>query len=347
MRLRVDLRSDTVTAPSTAMRRAMAEAEVGDAWYGDDPSVLALEEAAAAATGHEAGWFVATGTMANQIALRLGFEGVGHLVAAERRSHVATVEVMTSASFAGIAYRVGDSPEGWMTAELASTLLEPDTFYKVEVVDVLSVENTAMAAGGRVMPSSVMSEIASVARSAGARLHLDGARIFNAAAATGEPVTAWTRHTDTMMFCLSKGLGAPVGSVLCGPASMLDEVRRLWILYGGAWRQAGVLAAAGLIGLKEGPGRLVEDHARARILAAGIADAVPGSVEPADVETNIVFVDTEGLGLRPVEAIDRLKVLGVGATHAGGRVRMVTHLDIDDEAIQIAIDAWRTLSKEA
>jgi threonine aldolase len=343
---RVDLRSDTVTKPSAAMRRAMADAEVGDAWYGDDPTVARLQEAAAEITGKEASLFVATGTMANQIGLRLHFQGVGHLIAAERRSHVATVEVMTSAALAGIAYRMGDSPKGWVTAELAEELLGVDTFYRVEVVDLLAVENTAMAAGGRVMPSAEMAAIASLAERAGAKIHMDGARIFNAAAATGQPVSAWAQHADTVMFCLSKGLGAPVGSLICGPTSMVAEARRLWILYGGAWRQAGVIAAAGLVALRDGPGRLEEDHARARALAAGVADALPGSTEPEEVETNIVFVDTESLGLPTLEAIERLAALGVGATHAGGKVRMVTHVDVDDDGLDAALDAWRTIAKE-
>jgi len=341
---RIDLRSDTVTRPSPAMRRAMAEAEVGDDWYGDDPTVNRLQERAAEITGTEAAVFVPTGTMANQIGLRLHWHGNGHLVAAEATAHVATTEVMTSAVLSGIAYRTVVAPNGWLTAELAERLLEPDTYYDVEVVDLLAVENTAGAAGGTVMPVEEMRRIRKVAERAGIPLHLDGARIFNAAAAAGAEVTEWTRESDTVMFCVSKGLGAPIGSLLCGPSEAIREARRLKILYGGGWRQAGVVAAAGLVALEEGPGRLREDHARARRLAEGLAEAFPGSVEPGRVETNMVFVDTSVLGLEAIEAARRLKAEGVGCTPVPPRVRMVTHVGISDRDVEEALAAWRRVA---
>jgi threonine aldolase len=344
---RVDLRSDTVTAPSEAMRRAMAEAEVGDDWYGDDPTVNRLQERAAEALGKEAGAFVPTGTMANQIGLRLHFKGPGHLVAAAAGLHVTSVEVMTAAALAGIAYRTVDAgSRGWIDAEQAARLLEPDEFYDVEVVDLLAVENTVGGAGGRVMPLEELRAVRKVADDAGVPVHLDGARIFNAAAASGVDAAEMAAEADTVMFCLSKGLGAPIGSVLCGPADLAREARRLKILYGGAWRQAGIVAAAGLIALEEGPQRLHEDHACARRLAEGVAELLPGSVDLERVETNMVFVDTEAVGLALLEAIDRLAALDVGVTHSGGKVRMVTHLDVDDAGIGIALDAWRALAAE-
>jgi len=209
-RFQVDLRSDTVSTPSPAMRRAMADAEVGDAWYGDDPTVNRLQERAAELTGMESALYVATGTMANQIGVRLQANGAGHLVAAEERSHVATVEMMTSAVLAGIAYRTGtDSPKGYMTAELARRLLEPDEAFDVEVVDLLAVENTVGGYGGTIYPVDELRKVRQIAMDAGVPVHLDGARIWNASTATGLPVTEWTSHVDTMMFCLSKGLGAP------------------------------------------------------------------------------------------------------------------------------------------
>jgi threonine aldolase len=342
--LRVDLRSDTVTSPSPAMRRAMADADVGDAWYGDDPTVNRLQERAAEVTGTEAALLVATGTMANQIGLALHVRGDGHLVASQPHAHVATVEVATSAALSGIAFRTAPGhSRGWMTAEAARHLLEPDTAYDVEVVDLLAVENTVGAAAGSVMPAEEMRAIRKVADDAAIPIHLDGARIFNAAAAADTDVTEWTREVDTMMFCLSKGLGAPIGSVLCGPAEMMREARRLWILFGGAWRQAGMLAAAGLVALEEGPGRLPEDHARARRLADAMAELIPGSVDPSATETNMVFVDTERAGLSALEAIERLRVLGVGTTFIAGKVRMVTHVDVDDEGIALALDAWASV----
>ena len=343
-RFRVDLRSDTVSTPSPAMRRAMADAEVGDAWYGDDPTVNRLQERAAELTGKEAALYVATGTMANQIGVRLHANGAGHLVAAEQRAHVATVEMMTRAVLAGIAYRTGtDSPRGYMTAELARRLLEPDEAFDVEVVDLLAVENSVGGYGGTVLPVEELRKVRQIATEAGVPIHMDGARIWNAAAAAGVPVTDWTTQVDTVMFCLSKGLGAPVGSVVCGPADQMREARRIWILYGGAWRQAGIIAAAGLVALEDGRERIPEDHARARRLAEALAEIAPGAVDPDMVETNMVFVHTEAVGLEPLDAIGRLAALGVGAVPVPGAVRMVTHVDVDDDGIATAIDAWRSV----
>src|SRR4051812_2858483 len=255
-RFRVDLRSDTVSTPSEAMRAAMASAEVGDAWYGDDPTVNQLQDRAAGLTGMEAALYVATGTMANQIGLRLHAGGQGHLVAAESSAHIATTEVMTSAVLAGIAYRTGhDHPHGYMTADLAERLLEPDDYFDVEVVDALGVENTVGAYGGTILPSAELGAIRELTDRAGVGVHLDGARVWNAVAATGEDVRAWTGQVDTMMFCLSKGLGAPIGSVLCGPAELIREARRIWILYGGARGPAGVLGAPGPPAPGTRPGR--------------------------------------------------------------------------------------------
>jgi threonine aldolase len=347
-RFRVDLRSDTVSTPSPAMRRAMADAEVGDAWYGDDPTVNRLQERAAELTGKEAALYVATGTMANQIGVRLHTNGAGHLVAAEQRAHVATVEMMTSAVLAGIAYRTGsDSPKGYMTADLARRLLEPDEAFDVEVVDLLAVENSVGGYGGTVLPVEELRKVRQIASEAGIPIHMDGARIWNAAAAAGVPVTEWTTQVDTVMFCLSKGLGAPVGSLVCGPADQIREARRIWILYGGAWRQAGIVAAAGLVALDEGRERIPEDHARARRLAAALAEIAPGAVDPDMVETNMVFVHTEVVGLDPLDAIGRLSALGVGAVPVPGAVRMVTHVDVDDDGIATAIDAWRSVVASA
>jgi threonine aldolase len=329
------------------MRRAMAQAEVGDAWYGEDPTVNRLQERAAELTGKEAALYVATGTMANQIGLRLHVTGAGHLVACETGAHVATTEVMTSAVLSGIAYRTGKgSPKGFMTAELAADLLEADSYFDVEMVDLLSVENTVGSHGGTVLPAGEMHAIGRVAEDAGVPVHLDGARIWNAVAATGTDVTEWTSRADTVMFCLSKGLGAPVGSVLCGPADAIREARRIWILFGGAWRQAGIMAAAGLVALEEGRSRLVEDHSRARRLAEAVAEILPGSVDLSLVETNMVFVNTEAVGLGVLDSLERLAALGVGAVPISGAVRMVTHVNVDDEGIGHAIDAWRTLAVE-
>ena len=324
------------------MRKAMAEAEVGDDWFGDDPTVNRLQDRAAEITGKEAALFVPTGTMANQIALRLQFSGPGHLVVAEGVSHVASTEVMSSAVLSGIAFRAirGDD-RGRVSAEQVRTALEPDEPYDVEVVDLVCLENTSGHAGGTVMDIDDIRAISKVADEAGVAVHLDGARIFNASAASGVDVAEYAAETDTLMFCVSKGLGAPVGSLLCGSAEAMREGRRIKILYGGAWRQAGVLAAAGLIALEEGPKRLSEDHERASRLASGVAELAPAALDPASVETNMVFVDTEAVGMTPLEAAHRLEREGVGVSNVSGKVRMVTHLDIGDDDIDVAIAAWR------
>ncbi|MGZ4126036.1 MAG: threonine aldolase family protein [Actinomycetota bacterium] len=341
-RFRVDLRSDTVTTPSPAMRRAMAEAEVGDDWYGDDPTVNRLQERAAEITGKEAALYVPTGTMANQIGLRLHFRGTGHLVVAEADAHVATTEVMTSAVLSGIAYRTmrGDA-RGQVSADQVAEALEPDEYYDVEMIDLLAVENTHGATGGNVMAIEDLRAYRKLAQDRGVPMHLDGARIFNAGVAGGVDVSEYCAEVDTMMFCVSKGLGAPIGSLLCGPAALMPEARRIKILVGGAWRQAGIMAAAGLIALDEGPKRLHEDHDRARRLAEAVAEIVPGSLDPASVETNMVFVDTEPAGMSALEAVRRLTGVGVGATISGRKVRMVTHVDVSDEGVETAIAAWR------
>jgi len=344
----VDLRSDTVTTPSPGMRKAMAEAEVGDDWFGDDPTVNRLQDRAAEVTGKEAALYVPTGTMANQIALRLHFRGSGHLVVAESRAHVTTTEVMSAAALSGMAFKaIAGDDRGQITADQVRDALEPDEPYDVEVVDLVSVENTHGHAGGNVLSIEDLRAIRKVAQEAGLPVHMDGARIFNAAVASGIDVAEFCAEVDTMMFCVSKGLGAPIGSLVCGPAEMVREARRLKILFGGAWRQAGVVAAAGLVALDEGPKRLHEDHARARRLAEGVAQALPGSLDPAAVETNMVYADTEAVGMEPLVAIARLKDEGVGATFVSGKVRMVTHVDITDEGIQTAIAAWGTVAAAA
>ncbi len=263
-------------------------------------------------------------------------------------AHVATTEVMTSSVLSGISFRTLDpGPRGWIDAEQARGLLEPDTYYDVELVDLLAVENTAGGAGGRVMPVAEMRAVRKVAEEAGVPVHLDGARLFNAAAAEGVDAAEYAREADTVMFCVSKGLGAPIGSLLCGPAALMPEARRLQILFGGAWRQAGITAAAGLVALEEGPGRLHDDHARARALAEGLADRLPGTIDLDQVATNMVLADTGAVGVPVLDAVERLETLGVGVTHTGDRVRMVTHVDVDDDGIAAALAAWATIATDA
>jgi threonine aldolase len=342
VRYRVDLRSDTVTTPSEAMRRAMAAAEVGDDWYGDDPTVNRLQDRAAELTGKDAALYVPTGTMANQIGLRLHVAGAGHLVLCERRSHVASTEMMTSAVLSGVSYRAVDAGPRGLTADDVAAGLHPDAYFDVEMVDLISLENTLGGYAGAIAPVEEFRAIRKVAESEGVPVHLDGARIFNASAATGVPVADYASEADTLMFCVSKGLGAPIGSLLCGPADLMPEARRLKILFGGAWRQAGIMAAAGLVALEEGPERLSLDHERARRLVEGIAELAPLAVDPDAVETNMVFADVTSLGLDAMEAIELLGREGLGVTPIGPAVlRMVTHVDVDDAAIDVALGAWR------
>lgn len=329
------------------MRKAMAEAEVGDDWFGDDATVNRLQERAADVTAKEAALYVPTGTMANQIGLRLHATGSGHLVAATKGAHVASTEMMTSAVLSGITYRSGDTgSKGWMTADLARELVEAEDPYDVEAIDLLAVENTMGHAGGTVMPVEELRAIRKVADDNGLPIHLDGARIFNAAVAAGVDVSEYTREADTLMFCVSKGLGAPIGSLVCGSREHIREARRLKILFGGAWRQAGIMAAAGLIALEDGPKRLHEDHERARRLAVGVAELLPGSIDPETVETNMVYINTGAVGLAPIDAIERLRDVGVGATFVSGKVRMVTHVDVDDDGLALALDAWRSVATD-
>ena len=335
----VDLRSDTVTRPSPAMRRAMALAEVGDDWYGDDPTVNRLQERAAELTGKEAALYVATGTMANQIALHVFARG-GRLVVCEAASHVATTELASSAVMSGVAFAGIAAPGHRLTAELVGEALRPDP-YDVDVVDLLTVENTHQVGGGIVMEPDELRGIRKAAEEAGVPVYMDGARLFNASVASGIPVCELAGEVDAVMFALSKGPGAPIGSILCGSREFIREARRVRILFGGAWRQAGVMAAAGLVALEEGRGRLQEDHANARRLAEGLAEMAPGLVDPASVETNIVFVDTDVGGLDAWDVLTRLREEGVLANVVAGRIRLVTHLDVTGDAIDRALAGWR------
>jgi threonine aldolase len=321
------------------MREAMARAEVGDDVYGEDPTVHRLEARVAEITGKEAALYVTTGTMANEIALHI-FVRSGHLVVCEATSHVAGVEVTSAAAMSGIAFAGIAAPRGQLTPDLVTAALEPDP-YDVHVIDLLTLENTHQVGGGSVMPVDEMRAIRKVAAEAGIPLYLDGARIFNACVASGADVADYAGEADALMFSLSKGLGAPIGSVLCGSNELIDEARRLKVLFGGAWRQAGVMAAAGLIALEEGPKRLHEDHANARRLAEGVADVLAGTLDPSAVETNIVFVDVEHAGLRAWDVIERLKSEGVLATFVAGKVRMLTHVDISETDVDAAMAAWR------
>jgi threonine aldolase len=341
----IDLRSDTVSAPTERMRRAMANAEVGDDWFGDDPTVNRLQERVAELTGKQASIYLASGTLCNQIAIH-AFVRSGHFVVSEASSYTCVMEERSAAALSGIAFRrVAARSHGVLAPDQVADALQPDP-YDLGVVDLVAVENTHQLGGGSVMPVHTLAEIAETCAARHVPLYLDGARIFNACAVAGATLLDYATHADALMVSLSKGLGAPVGSVLAGDAEFIAEARRLKILFGGAWRQAGILAAAGLIALDEGPGRLVEDHQNARRLAAGIAEILPGSVDPDDVPTNVVFVDVAGTGWDPQEWVARLEAEGILATTVPGRVRMLTHRDVDGVDIDAAVMAWRRVATD-
>jgi threonine aldolase len=344
MDARIDLRSDTVSKPSDRMRRAMATADVGDDWYGDDPTVNLLQDRAAELTDKQAAIYLPTGTLCNQVALH-AYVRSGHLAVCEASAHVGGTEAGSAAVLSGISFRyLPAAGRGLVTGGQVAAALAPDP-YDVSVVELVAIENTHQVGGGSVQPVADVAEIAASCSAASVPLYLDGARIFNACAVAGVPVADYARHVSSMMFCLSKGLGAPIGSVLVGDLDFIREARRLKILFGAAWRQAGIMAAAGLVALTEGPGRLHEDHANAQTLASGLADLLPGSVSPAAVETNIVFADVSGTGRDAGQWREMLASEGVLVTIVGGRVRMLTHVGVTAADISAALDAWRRAAK--
>lgn len=339
MDARIDLRSDTVSKPSDRMRQAMAAAEVGDDWYGDDPTVNRLQDFAAELTGKEAAIYLPTGTMCNQIALH-AFVRSGHFAVCEASAHAGRTEVNSAAALSGVAFHYLAAPSrGLLTAGQVAAAVRPDP-YDVAVADLVMLENTHQVGGGSVLSVGAVADIAAACAQAGVPLYLDGARIFNACAVAGVPVADYAVNVTAMMFCLSKGLGAPIGSMLAGDREFIREARRLKILFGGAWRQAGIMAAAGLIALTEGPDRLHEDHENAQMLAEGVAEVLPGSVNTADIETNIVFADVSGTRHSAAEWRDLLAAEGVLVTIIGGRVRMLTHVGVSARDIEAAIAAW-------
>jgi len=322
------LRSDTVTKPTKAMRLAMAEAEVGDDVYGEDPTVNKLEARAAAVFGREAAIFVPTGSMGNLIAARIHTQH-GQEVICESRAHILDWEMAQVAAYCGCLARTVVAERGILTWDLIKAAIGPKIYYRAQT-GLIWLENSHNIAGGTVTPLPVFEEIWAGAKAAGLPAHLDGARVFNAAVALGIDVAALTSGFDTVMFCLSKGLGAPVGSMLVSSKENIAKARVFRKALGGGMRQAGVLAAAGLIALEEGPKRLHEDHANARLLAEVLADAPGVEIDLAGVETNIViFRLTDGDA--PAFCAE-LKQKGVIASALGpDSVRFVTHCDVSRE----------------
>jgi threonine aldolase len=332
----IDLRSDTVTKPTPAMRRAMAEAEVGDDVYREDPTVNRLEQRAAEIFSKEAALFVPTGTMGNQIAIRLHTQH-GQEVICERRAHIVDWEMAMASAFSGCQLRQVEGQRGVLLWDEIEAAIAPSIYYRAQT-GLITLENTHNMAGGTVTPLEVLAEVWANAAERGIPLHMDGARIFNAAAALGTTVADLSRGFSTVMFCLSKGLCAPAGSVLVGSRALVERGRSIRKMLGGGMRQAGVLAAAGLIALEEMPGRLSEDHTNARWMAERIAQLPGCSIDLETVQTNIVI-------FRPVkkaaaDVVTALKSKDILSGTAGpSEVRFVTHRDVDRPACERAIDA--------
>jgi threonine aldolase len=323
----VDLRSDTVTRPSPAMRAAMAEAIVGDDVYGEDPTVTELEQRVAALLGHEAALFVPSGSLGNQLGVRLLVRHGQELIC-DSLAHVARAELGAAAVFSGVTFRTWQARRGLLDVEAIRALIAPDAGPYLVSTAALEVENTHNFGGGTVQPREQVAAVQSLAREHGLGLHLDGARLWNAHVATGSSLAELARGFDTVSVCLSKGLGAPVGSVLASTADRIAEARVWRKRYGAGMRQVGILAAAGLYALEHNVARLADDHARAKRLAEALG------ADPAVVDTNIVVLDVrDAAQVATAAAQDGVLVSALGPRF----LRLVTHLDVDDDGIEQAV----------
>ena len=333
-----DFRSDTVTRPTEEMRRAMAEAEVGDDVYHDDPTVNRLEEESAEAVGQEAAVFVPSGTMGNQLAIMVQTRP-GEEVLCDEAAHCRNVEAGAASALSGVAFRTVHAPSGWIEPQQIDVVMSAaGRFYPR--IGLMVWENTHNLAGGRVVPTEVMAAGNASARSHGLAVHLDGARIFNASVALGVGADHLADGVDTVTFCFSKGLGAPVGSVLCGSRDLMAEARYRRKRMGGGMRQVGVLAAPARIALRDRD-RLADDHALARRLATGIADRAPDAIDLESVETNIVNVSIDHLPSPWPALSDRIAAAGIKVNPplVGGVWRLVTHRDVDQTDVSRLLSA--------
>lgn len=331
----IDLRSDTVTKPSEAMRQAMARAEVGDDVYGEDPTVNRLQEMGAALVGKAVALFVPSGTMANQLALRAQAQP-GQEVIVESRSHMVRYEQGAGSALAGVQFHWVVGEHGIMTAEQVEAAIRPKDPHTIQTA-LICVENTHNSGGGTIYPVATIERIGAIARQRGLPMHLDGARLFNAVVATGTSATEYAKHFTTVSFCLSKGLGAPAGSLIAtNDRDMLEKLRRFRRMYGGGMRQAGVLAAAGIFALEHNVTRLKEDHDHAKRLAHLLAQIPAVTLDLKSVETNIIFFDVKS-SRSPADLVAALKAEGLLINAVGGNTyRAVTHLDVSADDIDRA-----------
>ncbi|MEX0659754.1 MAG: GntG family PLP-dependent aldolase [Egibacteraceae bacterium] len=332
----IDLRSDTVTRPTSAMRAAMAAAEVGDDVYREDPTVERLQEVAAARFGRAAALLCPSGVMCNQLWLRV-LARAGTEVVVEADAHVVNYEAGGGALLAGVQFRTVAAPDGLLSADQVAAAIRPDAF-PLTPTSLVWVEHTHNRRGGTYYPVADLEAVAGVCRAAGVPLYMDGARVFNACVAAGVAPAVYGGLVDGLMFCTSKALGAPVGSLMVGDADAIDEAREWRRRYGGAMRQAGVIAAAGLVALDTMVDRLADDHANARLLAAAAQEVWPQGVDLGQVQTNIVYVE----GVDAPAVVGGLRERGVMAGAMDARtVRLVTHPDVSAPDCRRAADALR------
>jgi threonine aldolase len=336
-----DFRSDTVTKPTEEMRRALAEAEVGDDVLGDDPTVQKLEALAASVMGKEAGLFVPSGTMGNSIGVKMWTQELQEVIV-EEKCHIYNMESTHLTFISRVTPRPLPSKRGALDPDLVKSNIRAASV-QTPKTSLICLENTHNNWGGAVIPLETFKGIRKVADDYGLKIHLDGARIFNASIASGVPVKEYAKYCDSVMFCLSKGLSSPVGSMLVSDRTTIDYARRLRKALGGGMRQAGVLAACGLISLTRMVDRLKEDHARARKLAEAIHDLPGITLNPAEVETNIIVFYFNHPKITIPELLARLREKGILGLGVFGGVRLVTHKDVDDEDVERAIKAFREI----
>lgn len=339
----IDLRSDTVTRPSEAMRRAMYDAEVADDSYDGDPTVTRLQELAAEKTGKEAALFVASGTMGN-LCGALSLAAPGQEVILGDYSHQFLFERGGIARVAGLVTHIVPFHNGWIDpAEIAAAIRPPSR--EAAPTGLICVEDTSNRGGGAVIPPEHLAKIFEVAQRAQLPIHMDGARVFNAAVALNQPASALTRYVDTVSFCLSKGLGAPFGALLCGARAVIERAVAARQMLGGGMRQAGVMAAAGVVALATGIDRLAEDHANAKHLAHGLAELFPGCLDQEKIETNMFFIKVAVLGKTGPQLAEELRKEGVLVFPTQPRMRLTTHCDVNAQDIDRALAIFARLCK--
>jgi len=336
----IDLRSDTVTRPTSAMRKAMSEAEVGDDVFREDPTVNSLQEKVANLLGKEAALFVPSGTMANQLSIKSHTQP-GDEVIIEASSHPYNFEGGAGAALSGIQFQCLKGVRGILDASQIEEAIRPADHH-FPVTKLICLENTHNRGGGSIYPLEKMAEIYRLTKSKGLLLHLDGARLWNASVATGIKPREYAQWADSVSVCLSKGLGAPIGSLVAGSKPFIDRVHRFRKMFGGGMRQVGIIAAAGIYALNHHLERLKEDHHNAKRLAVGLKEFKGVSIDPKHVETNIVIFDVTNTGMTGAQVAEAMKKEGV-LIHAFGKtqIRLVTHLDVSSEDIEIALKAFK------